>query len=168
MTDPLSNVPGDERPIPPGAPRRGRRRTAIGFARLLRWWLVVGSLLLLACAGFVAISGFAFDFHPLHVVIQGGDIDNGITIEGLTDGGRALLALGALIVVLVLLMLLPLLLALAFVVVSLVLAIGIVVPVLTLALALVVTGSPIWLVGGAIWLLARRRAAHAAASATIA
>ena len=87
-------------PEPPG--RRVAPRPRGGFGRLLRWWLATSVVLLLACFVCVAIGVGQFDLEPLHIVIDGDDVTDGLTINGLTDGGRVLLAFGAAMVALLL------------------------------------------------------------------
>ena len=110
MTDSFDTAPDpDDRPRqapvpvvlaePPGrrvlAPRRG-----VGW--LLRWWLGVSALLLVACVVCVAIGVGQFDFSPLHIVIDGDDFSNGLTIQGVGAGGKILLAIGAVLLALLL------------------------------------------------------------------
>ena len=159
MTDPLGAGPGDRAPGPAAAVRpvaaRGRM-ASFGLGRLLRWWLVIGALLLLAIAVFIAISGVAFDFQPLHIAISGDDFSDGIRITGMTAGAKALLAAAAVVVILVALLIVPLVLLLVFAAVS----VGLIAALLGTAIGLAAATSPIWIVGLIVWWLVRRRRRH--------
>ena len=136
--------------------------------RLFRWWLGLSVLLALAVALCVMVGLHQFDFAPMHIVIDGDDGGNGITINGLTDGGRVLLAMGVLLFALLMLLLVPLmvLLVIGCVAIAVVCAIG--VPLVVVALALGAVTSPLWLVGLLIWMAARRRPSQRSApSATM-
>jgi hypothetical protein len=137
--------------------------------RVFRWWLALGVLAFFACA-LCVLLGFAHaDFAPLHIVVDGDDITDGITINGLSDGGRALLGVGALMLTLLLLLLVPVLIFLIVGSVLIALVCGIGVPLIVLALALAAVTSPLWMVGLLIWLVARHRPSPALArSATMA
>jgi hypothetical protein len=138
------------------------------WATVFRWWLGL-SVLTFCAVGLCVFLGFAHtDFAPLHIVIDD-DMSDGITINGLSDGGRALLAVGLGLLALLLLLLVPLLLLLVLGSVAIALVCGIGVPLIVLALALGVATSPFWMVGVLIWLMMRRRDSHRhAASATMA
>ena len=128
--------------------------------RLFRWWLGLSLLLAIAVALCVLVGVNQFDLAPMHIVIDGDDVGNGITINGLSDGGRALVAVGVLLFALLLLLLIPLLLVLVLgsVAIAVVCAIG--VPLVVVALVLGALTSPLWLVGLMIWLAVRRRHSH--------
>jgi len=140
----------DDRPRTGAAPRPSRS------GRVFRWWLTLSVLAFFACA-FCVLLGFNHaDFAPLHIVIDGDDITDGITINGLTDGARVLLAVGALLFTLLLLLLIPVLLFLIVGAVLIALVCGLGVPLVVLALVLAAVTSPLWMVGLLIWLVARR------------
>ena len=177
MTDPLDNAPeADDRPAaaapsaaPPAAlvPYRPRpSRTG----RVFRWWLGLSVFAFFGVAFCVLLGFNHMDFAPLHIVIDGDDVTDGITINGLTDGGRALLAFGVAMLVLLLILLVPLLLLLIAGSVAIALICGVGVPLIALALALAAVTSPFWMVGVVIWLIARRQrdSQRLAASATMA
>jgi hypothetical protein len=170
MTDPLDHAPEpDDRPAtaaPAPVPYRPRPSR---MARVFRWWL---GLSVVACFGVAlcVLLGFQhMDFAPLHIVIDGEDVTDGITINGLTDGGRVLLAFGAAMAALLLLLLIPVVVLLVVGSVAIALVCGIGVPLIVLALALGVATSPFWMVGLAVWLILRRRdSQRLAGSATMA
>jgi hypothetical protein len=175
MTASFDPVPEpDDRPatVPPAsgaaaaAPVPYRPRPS-RWATVFRWWLGLGVLAFFGVA-LCAFIGLAHsDFAPLHIVIDD-DLSNGITINGLSGGGRALLAIGLGLVALLLLLLIPLLVLLVVGSVAIALVCGIAVPLIALALALVVATSPFWIVGLLIWLILRRRDSNRyAASATM-
>ena len=157
MTASFDNGPElDDRPRTANAlvPYRPKPSRA---ARVFRWWLALSALAFVACA-LCVLAGFGHaDFAPLHIVIDGDDITDGITIDGLSDGGRALLAVGALMLALLLLLLIPVLVLLVVGSVAIALVCGIGIPLIVLALVLGVVTSPLWMVGLLIWLVARRR-----------
>jgi len=152
----------DERPAP-YRPRPSRADT------LLRWWLALSVLTLFAIALCVFIGYVQADFAPLHVVIRGDHITEGLTITGIDDGAGALLATGLALVVLFLLLMIPVLILLVAASVAIGLVFGLGVPLIGLALVLGVLTSPFWMVGLLVWLIARRRDSHRlAGSATMA
>ena len=162
MTDPLDHSPElDDRPAT-AAPAASRslvpyRPRPSRTARVFRWWLGLSVFAFVAVA-FCALLGFAhMDFAPLHVVIDGDDVTDGITINGLTHGGRVLLAFGVAMLALLLLLLIPVVVLLVVASVAIALVCGIGVPLIVLALALGVATSPFWMVGLLIWLIVRRR-----------
>ena len=170
MTASFDNGPElDDRPDPARTARVPYRPQPSRSGQVFRWWLALSVLALFACA-LCVLLGFAHaDFAPLHIVVDGDDITDGITINGLSDGGRALLAVGALMFTLLLLLLIPVLIFLIVGSVLIALVCGIGVPLIVLALALAVITSPLWMVGLLIWLVARRRPSPALArSATMA
>jgi hypothetical protein len=146
------------------APYRPRPST---WARVFRWWLGLSLLAFLGVVLCVWIGIGHGDFSPLHIVITD-DGSDGITINGLNEGGRALLAVGAGLLALLLLLLIPLLLLIVAMSVAIAVICGVGVPLIALALALAVVTSPIWVVGLLVWMAARRRETnHLAASATM-
>ena len=172
MTAPLEHGPElDDRPhtaapataLVPYRPRPSRA------ARVFRWWLGL-SVFAFFAVGLCVLLGFNhMDFAPLHIVIDGDDVTDGITINGLTDGGRVLLAFGAAMVALLLFLLIPVVVLLVVGSVAIALVCGIGVPLIVLALALGVVTSPFWMVAVLIWLVARRRdSQRLAPSATMA
>ena len=174
MTTAFDPVPdADDRPIGTGpgtalVPYRARPRVSV-WGRIFRWWLGLGLAAFLTVA-LCALLGFHhMDFAPLHIVVDGNDLSDGITINGLSDGGRALLALAATALALLVILLIPVLILLIVASVVLGLICGIGVPLIVLALALGAVTSPIWMVVLLVWLLARRRDSHRlAGSATMA
>jgi len=172
MTAPLDHGPElDDRPrtaAPPTAlvPYRPRpSRTA----RVFRWWLGLSVFAFFAVLLCVLLGFNHMDFAPLHIVIDGDDMTDGITINGLTDGGRVLLAFGAAMLALLLILLIPLVVLLVVGSVAIALVCGIGVPLIALALVLGVLTSPFWMVAVLIWLIARRRdSQRPATSATMA
>jgi hypothetical protein len=159
--------PGD-RPPQPAAPGRPVRTAPSLGGRIFRWWLAIAFLLMLGCAACLAFGIGELHGGPLHIVLDGSDLSDGITIQGLSADGQAALSMAALLVAILLLVLLPLILALvlAFVVFALVLALA--APLLGLAVALAVLTSPLWLVALCVWLVARSRRPPRPHSATIA
>jgi hypothetical protein len=147
----------------PYRPRPSRWGTAF------RWWLGLSVLTFFGVALCVFLGFSHLDFAPLHIVVDGDDLSDGITINGLTDGGRALLAVGLGFLALLLLLLIPLLILLVVASVAIALVCGVGVPLIVLALALGVATSPFWMVGLLVWLILRRRDSHRyAASARMA
>ena len=148
------------------APVRYRPRPSV-WARVFRWWLGLSVVAFLGVALCVWIGVGHGDFTPLHIVIAD-DGSDGITINGLSDAGGALLAVGAGLLALLLLLLIPLLILIVVGSVAIAVICGIGVPLIALALALAVVTSPIWVVGLLFWLAARRRDTNRhAASATM-
>ncbi|MCK9688775.1 hypothetical protein [Scleromatobacter humisilvae] len=137
------------------------------WATVFRWWLGLSVVAFFAVALCVFLGFQHSDFAPLRIVIDD-DSSGGITINGLSDGGRALLAVGLGFVALLLLLLIPLLILLVVGSVAIAIVCGVGVPLIVLALALAVATSPFWLVGLLVWLILRRRDSHRyAASATM-
>jgi len=170
MTASFDNGPElDDRPYPTNTAPVPYRPKPSRAGRVFRWWLALSVLALFACA-LCVLLGFAHaDFAPLHIVVDGEDISDGITINGLTDGGRALLGVGALMFTLLLLLLIPVLIFMIVGSVLIALVCGIGIPLIVLALALVAVTSPLWMVGLLVWLVVRRRPSPALArSATMA
>jgi hypothetical protein len=161
----------DHRPAnvaPPATPVPYRPRPS-RTARVFRWWLALSVFAFFAVALCVLLGFGHMDFAPLHIVIDGDDITDGITINGLTDGGRVLLALFLALLALLLLLMIPLLVLLIVGSVAIALVCGIGVPLIVLALALGAVTSPFWMVGLLVWLIARRRdSQRLASSATMA
>jgi hypothetical protein len=158
----------DDRPPTSNAPVPYRPRLSRA-GRVFRWWLALGVLAFLACASCVLLGLNHADFAPLHIVIDGDDLSDGLTINGLSDGGRVLLVVGALLFALLLLLLIPVLLFLIAGSVLIALVCGLGVPLLVLALVLAAVTSPLWMVALLVWLVARRRPSpRPARSATMA
>jgi hypothetical protein len=179
--DPLDHAPEpDDRPagmtaaapvtapaVPAVAAPVPYRPRPSGWARLFRWWLGLSVLAFLGVALCVWLGVGHGDFSPLHIVVAD-DGSDGITINGLSDAGGALLAAGAGLLALLLLLLIPLLVLIIVGAVAIAVICGVGVPLIALALALAVVTSPVWVVGLLIWLAARRRDTNRlAASATM-
>ena len=144
-------------PVATPAARVPYRPRPSRWATVFRWWLGLSVLTFFGVALCVFLGFSHMDFAPLHIVVDGDDMSNGITINGLSDGGRALLAVGLGFLALLLLLLIPLLILLVVGSVAIALVCGVGVPLIVLALALVVATSPFWIVGLLIWLIVRRR-----------
>lgn len=160
MTASFDNGPeADDRPraVPPSTALVPYRPRPSRVARVFRWWLGLSVLAFVGVALCVLLGLNHADFAPLHIVIDGDDVTDGLTIHGLTDGGRVLLAFGAAMLALLLLLLIPVLLFLVVGSVAIALVCGIGVPLIVLALVLGVVTSPFWMVGLLVWLVARRR-----------
>jgi hypothetical protein len=147
----------DDRPVTASTALVPYRPRPSRIARVFRWWLGLSLVVFFACAMCLLVGYNHMDFAPLHIVVDGDDLSNGITINGLSDGGRALLAVGALLLALLMLLLIPVLLLLIVGSVAIALVCGIGVPLIALALVLGVVTSPFWMVGLLIWMIARRR-----------
>ena len=138
------------------------------WATVFRWWLGLSVVAFFAVAFCVFLGFHHSDFAPLRIVIDD-DSSSGITINGLSDGGRALLAVGLGFLALLLLLLIPLVILLVVGSVAIAVICGVGVPLIVLALALAVATSPFWMVGLLVWLILRRRDSHRLApSATMA
>ncbi len=160
MTASFDNGPeSDDRPraVAPSTALVPYRPRPSRVARVFRWWLGLSVLAFVGVALCVLLGFNHADFAPLHIVIDGDDVTDGLTINGLTDGGRVLLAFGAAMLALLLLLLIPVLLFLVVGSVAIALVCGIGVPLIVLALVLGVVTSPFWMVGLLVWLVARRR-----------
>lgn len=169
MTDSFDNAPDpDDRPhapVPPAGPatatpmppRRGAGAGTGRAGRLLRWWLGISFVVMVACIVCLVIGLNQFDFTPLHIVIDGDDVTDGVTIQGISQGGRVLLATGALMLGMLALLLVPMLLLLVLGIVAVALVAGIALPIVAVALALLAVSSPLWIVGLVIWLIVRDR-----------
>ena len=127
------------------------------WARVFRWWLGLSVVTFVAIALCVFIGFAQTDFAPLHVVIHGDDITDGLTISGIGDGLGALFATAAALLALFLLLMIPVLIVLIVGAVAIALVCGIGVPLVLLALVLGVATSPFWLVGLMVWMIVRRR-----------
>jgi hypothetical protein len=137
------------------------------WARAFRWWLGLSVLAFVGVALCAWIGIGHGEFAPLHVMIAD-DGSDGITINGLSDAGGALLAVGAGLLALLMLLLIPLLILIVVGAVILAMICGVGLPLIALALAFAVVTSPVWVVGLLIWLVARRRDTNRlAASATM-
>jgi len=136
----------------PHPPRRARR--------LVLWWLALSAVVVAACAICIITGLGHVDPRPLHFVLTVVEMTDGMTVAGLGDGAKALLALGGLFVAAVLVLIVPLVLLLALALLTLALVAGIALPLACVALVVVVATSPLWLIALLVWLLARRRAAH--------
>ena len=147
----------DDRPVTTSRALVPYRPRPSRIARVFRWWLGLSIVVFFACAMCLLVGFNHMDFAPLHIVVDGDDFSNGITINGLSDGGRALLAVGALLLALLLLLLIPLLLLLIVGSVAIALICGIGLPLVVLALVLGAITSPLWIVGLVVWMVARRR-----------
>jgi len=159
---------GDASPVATAAPPLAYRPRPSRWAMVFRWWLGLGVVVFFGVAFCVFLAFAHTDFAPLHIVIND-DMSDGITINGLSGGGRALLAVGLGLLALLLLLLIPLVILLVVGPVAIALVCGIGVPLIVLALVLGVVTSPFWMVGLLIWLAGRRRDSHRyAASATMA
>jgi len=157
----------DDRPATMAAAVPYRPRASRG-PWVLRWWLGISAMTLLAIALCVFIGCVQTDFAPLHIVIHGGDITQGVTITGIDDGAGALLATGLALLALFLLLMIPVLMVLVVGSVAIGLLCGLGVPLIVLALVLGLVTSPFWMVGLLIWLVARRRdSPRVAGSATM-
>jgi len=142
----------------PFAAKRAPYRSRPGrMARVFRWWLGLSVVTFIVVTLCVMLGHGQIGSAPLHIVINDDDLTGGITIDGLADGTRALLAFGLAMLTLMLILLLPLLLLLMVAVAAIVLVCCIGIPLLALALALGAVTSPIWMLGLLAWLIARRR-----------
>ena len=159
MTVPFDTAPeADDRPAGAGTALLAWRRPRTSrMARVLRWWLGLSVVVLLACAVFVGTGIHTLDLAPVQVVINGDDLTNGLTITGLGDDAQTLLGVGALMLALLLLLLIPVLLLLIVAALAIALVLGIGVSLVVLALTLAVATSPFWAVVLVVWLIARRR-----------
>ena len=169
--DPLDHAPEpDDRPTgtAPAAPATSPAVAAVAaapvpyrprpsaWARVFRWWLGLGVVAFMGVALCVWIGVAHGDFSPLHIVISD-DGSDGVTINGLSDAGGALLAVGAGLLALLLLLLIPVLLLIVVGAVAIAVICGVGVPLIALAVVLAVATSPVWVVGLLVWMAARRR-----------
>ena len=167
--DPLDHAPEpDDRPAVLAAPATASATPAAAaapvpyrprpsaWARVFRWWLGLSALAFLGVALCVWIGAAHGDFSPLHIVISDDGAD-GVTINGLSDAGGALLAVGAGLLALLLLLLIPVLLLIVVGAVAIAVICGIGAPLIALALVLAVVTSPVWVVGLLVWMAVRRR-----------
>jgi hypothetical protein len=158
MTAPFDAAPEiDDRPTTRGTALVPYRPRPSRAGRVLRWWLGLSAAVFCVCVLCLGLGLHNMDFAPLHVVIEGDDITNGITINGLNDAAGSLLAIGGALLAVLVALLIPVLVLLVAGSVAIALVCGIGVPLLVLALVLAVAASPFWLVGLLIWLIARRR-----------
>jgi hypothetical protein len=137
----------DDRPARVGTARVPYRSRPSRMARAFRWWLGVSALVLLACVVFIGAGLVNLDLAPVHIVIDGDDVTQGVTVTGMGDDVQALLGVGALMLGLLLLLLL----------VAIALVIGVGVPLIAVAAVLIAVTSPFWMIGLVVWLVARRR-----------
>jgi hypothetical protein len=163
-----SAAAGEARPAGVSAAPVPYRPRPSRWAMVFRWWLALSVLTFFGVALCVFLGLAHSDFAPLHIVVDD-DLSNGITINGLSEGGRALLVAGLGLLALLLLLLIPLVILLVAGSVAIALVCGVGVPLIVLALALGVATSPFWMVGLLVWLMLRRRDSHrAVGSATMA
>jgi hypothetical protein len=142
-------------PVAAAAPVPYRPRPS-AWARVFRWWLGLSVLAFLGVALCVWIGAAHGDLSSLHVVISD-DGSDGVTINGRSDAGGALLAVGAGLLALLLLLLIPVLLLIVVGAVAIAVICGVGVPLIALALVLAVATSPVWIVGLLVWMAVRRR-----------
>lgn len=162
MAAPVASVP-----VPVAAAPVPYRPRPSAWARVFRWWLGLSLVAFVGVALCVWLGAAHGDFSPLHIVVTD-DGSDGVTINGLSDAGGALLAVGAGLLALLLLLLIPVLLAIVVVAVAIAVVCGVAVPLLAVALVLAVVTSPVWVVALLVWLAARRRDTNRlAASATM-
>lgn len=166
--DPLDHAPEpDDRPAVPAAAASASATAAVAapvpyrprptaWARVFRWWLALCVLAFVGVTLCVWIGAAHGDFSPLHIVISD-DGSDGVTINGLSDAGGALLAVGAGLLALLLLLLIPVLLLIVVGAVAIAVICGVGVPLIALAVVLAVATSPVWVVGLLVWMAARRR-----------
>jgi hypothetical protein len=148
----------DDRPARVGTARVPYRSRPSRMARAFRWWLGVSALVLLACVVFIGAGLVNLDLAPVHIVIDGDDVTQGVTVTGMGDDVQALLGVGALMLgLLLLLLLVPVLLLLVMASVAIALVIGVGVPLIAVAAVLIAVTSPFWMIGLVVWLVARRR-----------
>lgn len=153
-------------PAPAPAPvRRGRP--------FWQWWLIVSvgiaAVALVCLTTALGHIGGA----PLHIVVDGDDVGANLNVVfGALPPAHQVALVSAVVLALVIVMfIVPLVVAIALAVgvLGLVAAIGL--PLLAAGLALLIVFSPIWVIGGIIWFIARNQrraaAARAAASATM-
>lgn len=170
MTAPFDPAPAadDDRAASPSRALVPCRPRASGIARVFRWWLGLSIAVLVAWAICVALGLHHVDLAPVHIVINGDDVSDGLTISGLDDNAQALLGVGAVMLALLLLLVIPLLLLLILGSVAIALVLGIGVPLVVLAVVLGVVTSPFWIIGLLVWLIARRHSPPRPASARMA
>ena len=181
MTDPLDDGARDKafqgadpasRPMGPApvpaaqaaaaiAPRRGR-----GWGRFFKWWLLLSLAAMVICVVCLGVGMSHLQGAPMHIIIDGDDIGSTVSIDGASDGIKALLAMGGLFAALFVMLLVPMVLLLVVAVVCGALALGLGWAFIGVAIALLAVTFPIWIVALPIWFFARRR--RALHSATIA
>jgi len=147
----------DDRPTTVGTALVPYRPRPSRVGRVFRWWLGLSICAFFLCVLCLALGLHNMNFEPLRIVIDGDDLTNGLTINGLSDAAGAMLAIGGVLLALLLLLLIPVLVLLIVGSVAIALVCGIGVPLIALALVLAVVTSPFWIVGLVVWLLARRR-----------
>ena len=158
MTAPFDTAPeADDRPARVGTALVAYRPRLSPMARLFRWWLALSVIALLLGAVFIGTGLHSLDLAPVHVIVNGDDLSDGVTITGLGDDAQALLGVGALMLALLLVLLIPVLLLVVFGSVALALAFGVAVPLVAVALVLAAVTSPFWMIALVVWLIARRR-----------
>lgn len=172
MTAPFDTAPDPaDRPAVPGRALVPYRPRPSRMARVFRWWLALSVLVIFGCAFCVAVGLHNFDLAPVHIVISGDGVGDGlgdsVRITGLDETGSDLLAIGGVLLGLLALLLLPLLLVLVIGSVALALVCGLGVPLIVLALVLGVVTSPFWMIGLLVWLIMRRRSPPLPRSATM-
>ena len=141
---------GPSRALVPYRPRPGR------LARVFRWWLGLSVAVLFLGALFAGLGLHGLDLSPVHIVINGDDLNDGISVTGLDPGAQAMLGAGALTLALLLLLLIPLLLFLILGAVAIALLCAVAVPLAALALVIGVATSPAWILALVIWRVVRR------------
>lgn len=155
-------------PAPTPAPalvRRGRP--------FWQWWLIVSVGLAAVALVCLTTALGHMGGAPLHIVVDGDDVGANLNVVfGALPPAHQVALVSAVVLALVIVMfIVPLVVAIALAVgvLGLVAAIGL--PLLAAGLALLIVFSPIWVIGGIIWFIARNQrraaAARAAASATM-
>jgi hypothetical protein len=152
-------------PVPPtvivAAPRR---------RRFWAWWLLTSFVIALICViGLVTALGHLGD-QPLHVIVDGQEVGNGldITLDSLPVAHKVALVSALVLAAVLLMLVVPIVLVIVLAAVALALLAGVGLPLIALAAVLLVVTSPIWIVVGLIWMVVRanRRASAIAAAAT--
>jgi hypothetical protein len=149
----------------PGARAAAPARRS-GWRRLFKWWLLLSLATIAVCVVCVGIGLVHLQSAPMHIVIDGDDVNSGVTIVGATDGVKALFALGILFFALFVMLLVPALVLLVVAVVGAALALGLGWALIGAAIALATVTCPIWIIALPIWFFVRRK--RALQSATIA
>ena len=124
----------DDRPASPSRALVPYRPRPSRIARVFRWWMGLSIGLLFVCGICVAFGLHNLDLAPVHIVISGDDLSDGINISGLDEGAQALLGVGAVMLALLLLLMIPLLLFLILGSVAIALLCAVVVPLAAVAL----------------------------------
>jgi uncharacterized membrane protein YhaH (DUF805 family) len=134
-----------------------------------QWWLLTSLVVSLVALVCLVTALHHIGDMPLHVVVDGEEVSSGIniTLDTLPPAHKVALVSALVLAAVILLLVVPVVLVITLIAVAIALIAGIGLPLVGLAIALLVVTSPLWIVGGLVWMVIRanRRAAAMTAAA---